>query len=129
MSRLQVPARRSDIRRGKAGDTVVLIDPVVGVTYAIDESIHLVWRALSKSCALQDLIAGIPEPPDQIRRALMFLAVRGLLAGKRAEHNLNVSRETPPKIDINERTEVPIAFTPGMRHECQACGSCCSATM
>ena len=90
MSSLVVPARRSDIRRGKAGDTIVLIDPVVGVTYAIDDSVHTVWRALSQPCSLQDLIDGISEAPDQIRRALMFLAFRGLLAGKRAEHNLSL---------------------------------------
>jgi Fe-S-cluster containining protein len=126
--RVKVPARRADVRFGKAGDTAVLIDPVLDMTYAIDDVVAFVWVHLREQSDLKALMAVMEESPGDLYRALMFLSERGLLQGARASHNEGVSRETPSLEKAIDFKSIPLVFAPGLRHECQACGSCCSAT-
>ena len=128
MDIVEVPARRSDIKQGRSGTTSVLTDPVMCMTYAINPMIKAIWSILDRPKTVLELAHITGTEVAEIEVAVTFLLQRALLKTPHATYNEIASRDILRSLQEVSLSDVGLTYTPGLKHACQACGSCCSAT-
>ena len=64
--------------------------------------------------------------PRTLYRHISFMAKRGLFQGIRADNNRNANDSM--LLTNDSQSQLVFEYEDGLKHECQACGSCCSAT-
>lgn len=132
---IQLPAIRQDVTVVQTGHPRfpwALVCEQLDTQLGLDPIGRIVVEALSEPRGALEVL-GIAHAqgedrldPRLLRRHVMHLAKNGFLEGARAEaarSSLKWSAEVGAEL-----ASMPLRYEPGLRHACQACGSCCSAT-
>ena len=132
---LKIPALRDDltlVETGKPSSPLALRDPMLGRSVGLDTLGAFVARALTEPRFALEILGSAHEQgqdrldPVQLARRVRYLGRHGLLCGPRAEITRAALGTVPEPSHTHE--ELPLAFESGLRHRCQASGSCCSQT-
>ncbi len=107
---------------------LLVVDPVSGRKIGLDTLGAKVATLLRNARSETELSSklGPAVPAAALRDRLRFLNEQALIEGPRAER-LRRAYSQPPAVAEGVLL-LPFATEAGLRHACQACGSCCSAT-
>ena len=132
-----LPAIRADVQVVETGNERypwALLDPVLSTQLGLDPIGKLIVDALSQPRTALEVL-GLAQKagehrmdPSLLSKHVRHLTRHGMFTGPRADTNqaaLNAPTVARTDADI---MDLPIKFEGELRHACQACGSCCSAT-
>ena len=133
---VSIPRIRPEVQLVETGDSRfpwALIDPSTQIKLPLDPIGRLVAESLrTPNVALDILGIAHQQGEDRLDPVLLHKHVRifaryGLLDGERARRisNSKTTIETGHSLDPDT---VEMVYPKGLRHACQSCGSCCSAT-
>ncbi len=131
-----LPAVRSDLQLVETGQQRypwALLDAALQTRIGLDPIAKVIVDALQQPRAALEVLGyahSVGEDrldPGLLRRHIRHLARHSMLEGARAEHHRGIDEPDEALAD-EALIELPLEFTDGLQHACQACGSCCSAT-
>ena len=128
---LSLPRLRAElIARPRPGGGTVVTDPVSGRKVGLDVTGKRVYDALGRARTLTALIGsvGLETAVDAVAQRLAYFTRNAFFEGPRAERLRAAYSYAEARTDVRPVHELPLRTEPGLRHACQACGSCCSAT-
>lgn len=131
-----LPAIRSDLAIEETGSERypwTLVDPATGRKLGLDAIGRVVVAALSEPRTALEVLGfahGQGEDrlePRLLRKHVSHLRRHGMLEGARAER-IRATAAAADDAVAQAHLDLPMVWTPGLKHACQASGSCCSAT-
>ncbi len=135
---IQLPALRSELRiRSSQNDRFpwLIEDPILLQRLPLDILGKSIVEHLRQSHTPQSLYGAVSAdqeqmiPPTLLYRHVTTLQQYGLFEGVRANllrEAAKIAQSEPPASELP--ADLPLKFVDGLKHACQACGSCCSAT-
>ncbi len=128
---IALPRPRHDVHIvARDGGRSVIHDPATGRRIGLDALGTRVFRSLGMAHTVTALVAAVGLGADtvSILQRLRFLAQQALLEGPRTDRLRRAYGGTQATTAVRAPSDLPLATEAGLRHACQACGSCCSST-
>jgi len=132
---IQLPAVRSDLTIKPSSSKrfpYTVIDNLLKQHVPLDDLGYWLFTQLGRREDTKTLLARLKSlndmniTPELMYRHINFMAERGLFQGRRTANNQQAVDSVEPENALS--SSLVMEYEDGLRHECQACGSCCSAT-
>ena len=128
---MPLPKPRHDVHLvTRDGGRSIIHDPATGRRIGLDAVGTRVFRSLNSARSVTALVANIGLGADvaAVLQRLRFLAQQALLEGPRSDRLRRAYGSSQVTTAVRAPSELPLGTEPRLKHACQACGSCCSAT-